>query len=167
MTAPLAMSFGSIRLQPTLVLVALTIFLAACQPTNPVVMPKRVEIKWADRQLLFIGDERLGTVRVFHTRAAPLLITEINAPDRTSVRDLAIDAQSRRIWILGDGAVYLHDAQTYSLIRKVAGVGSAAVRLMLDTNGAPQLMASDGSRLASIDPASLLVQHRKLAQQGY
>lgn len=142
---------------------ALTFFLAACEPADRAAMPKRVEAKWVDRQLLLVGDTRLGSVRVYHLRAAPQLVAELRAPGRNEVRDISIDASGNRIWVLGDGAVYLHDGRSFSLVKRIPAVGSGTVRLALDAFGAPLLIAENGEQLARIDPATLVVERLQLA----
>ena len=146
-----------------LVAATLTLSLTACLPADGAAMHKRVEAKWIDRQLLFVGDPRLGTVRVYHLRAAPLLVAELRAPGRNTVRDISLDTAGNRIWVLGDGAVYLHDARTFSLVKRIPAVGSGTVRLALDAAGAPLLIAENGTQLARIDPVSLAVQRQQLA----
>ena len=73
---------GTTLLQSALTGAALAIFLAACQPADPAAAIKRVEAKWVDRQMLFVGDNRVGAVRIFHTRSAPQLVGELHAPGR-------------------------------------------------------------------------------------
>lgn len=146
---------GSSRLQPALFAAALALFLTACQPADHVAMGKRVEAKWAERQLLFVADPAIGNVRVFHLRAAPVLIAELRAPGRREVRDIRIDAERGRIWVLGGGAVYLHDARSFSLVKRIPGAGSAAERLALADSGVPQVLDTEGRVLAQIDPVTL------------
>lgn len=151
-------------LASALVAAMLTISLAACQPADRAAMQKRVEAKWVDRQLLFVGDPRLGTVRVYHLRAAPLMVAELRAPGRNEVRDISLDTASGRIWVLGDGALYLHDANTYSLVRRIPAVGSGIERIALDAVGAPLLIAGDGTQLARVDPLTLTLQRHQFVE---
>lgn len=144
----------------SLFLATLLLALAACRPAAEVTNGKRVEAKWEERQLLIVGDERSGTARIFHTRAAPALIGELRAPGRNAVRDIRIDAARGRIWVLGDAAVYLHDARSGSVIRRIP---AAAQRLELDHGGAPRLLADDGSLLARVDPSTFSVERQRLA----
>lgn len=144
---------------------ALTISLIACQPADRAEHAKRVEAKWVDRQLLFVGDPAWGNVRVFHLRPVPQMIAELRAPGRSGVRDISLDPAAGRIWVLGDGDLYLHDARTFSLVKRIPAVGSGSVRLALDAGGAPLLIAENGAQLARIDPLSLAVERRQLARQ--
>jgi len=155
---------GTTLLQSALTGAALAIFLAACQPADPAAAIKRVEAKWVDRQMLFVGDNRVGAVRIFHTRSAPQLVGELHAPGRGAVRDIAPDPAANRIWVLGDGAVYLHDAQRFSLIRRIPAVGSGTERLALDASGRPLLIAADGTQTATIDPLTLSLQRQQFVQ---
>ncbi len=147
---------GSFRFQSVLFGAVLGLVLAACHPANPGAMAKRVEATWAERQLLFVADPSLGTVRVFHLRAAPQLIAELRAPGRSEVRDIAIDAGRGRIWVLGDGAVYLHDARSFSLVKRFPGVGANAGRLALSPGGTSTVFDTAGAALLTIDPATLI-----------
>lgn len=156
---------GTTLLQSALFGATLMLSLVACQPADRAVATKRVEAKWVDRQLLFVGDNRIGTVRIFHLRSAPQLVAELRAPGRTEVRDIALDPASHRIWVLGDGAVYLHDARRFSLIRRIPAVGSGTERLALDASGRPLLIAANGAQVASIDPATLTLQRQQLAHE--
>lgn len=153
------------RLSPVVaaMVAAATLFLAACQPGENAGAGKRVEARWVDRQLLFVGDARLGTVRVYHLRAAPLLVGEMRAAGRDAIRDILVDATAGRVWVLGDGAVYLHDARSFALVRRIPAVGAGAMRLALGDDGAPLLVAGDGALLARIDPASLSVERQLVA----
>ena len=142
---------------------ALMLSLAACQPADRAMAQKRIEAKWVDRQLLFVGDDRLGTVRVYHLRAAPVMIAELSAQGRSEVRDIALDTAGNRIWVLGDGAVYLHDSRSFSLVKRIPAVGSGTARMALDAAGAPLLIADNGTQLARIDPETLVVERQQLA----
>lgn len=150
-------------LSAALLAATLTFAFVACQPADPAHIGKRVEAKWVDRQLLFVGDSRQGNVRVFHMRASPLQIAEIRAPGRSAVRDIALDPSAGRIWVLGEGAVYLHDARSFSLVRRIPGVGSGTMRIALEAGGAPLLVGADGVQLARIDPATLSLQRQQVA----
>lgn len=158
---------GSTLPQSALTLVALAtalmLSLAACQPADRAMAQKRIEAKWVDRQLLFVGDGRLGTVRVYHLRAAPVMIAELRAQGRSEVRDIALDTAGNRIWVLGDGAVYLHDGRSFSLVKRIPAVGSGTARMALDAAGAPLLIADNGTQLARIDPETLVVERQQLA----
>lgn len=147
----------------SLFLATLLLALAACRPAGDAAIGKRVEVEWKERQLLFVGDARSGNARIFHMRAAPLLIGEMRAPDRTAVRDLRIDRERQRVWILGEAAVYVHDARSWSLVRRIAAPAAAAERLDLDADGAPLLLGGDGRTLARIEPARFAVETFRLA----
>lgn len=147
----------------TFFLATLLFVLAACQPAGNAVIGKRVEIKWEERQLLIVGDPGSGVARVFHMRAAPLLIGEMRAPGRTAVRDLQIDKARARIWVLGSDALYAHDARTWSPVRRIPVPTAAATRLTLDGGGAALLIAADGSTLARVEPAHFTVEAYRLA----
>jgi len=155
-------AFGSAFL-----LAALLTSMTACRPAGNAVAGKHAEAKWAERQLLVIGDRRTGIARVFHTRAAPLLIGELRAPGRREVRDLRIDPQRNRIWVLGETGVDLHDATTWSLIRRVSAPVAGTETLRLDGTGAPLLLGEDGRALARIDPQHLTIERLRLAENAH
>lgn len=162
MTAPTATRRGSAA-GLTLALATLLFAVAACRPVGEIATGKHIEVQWEERQLLLVGDARTGSARVFHMRAAPLLIGEMRAPGRTAVRDIRIDAARQRVWILGEAAVYVHDARTWSLIRRIPAPAAAAERLELAADGAPLLIGDDGRRLARIEPMHFTVETVRLA----
>ncbi len=139
--------------------------LNACQPADRAVAGKRVEAKWAERQLLFVGDPERGNIRVFHLRAAPLQVGELRAPGRNGVRDIAIDAPGQRIWVLGDAAVYLHDARSFSLVRRIPVSTPGFAALHLDTAGTPLLLNGDGAVAARIDTSQLSLESLRVARR--
>ncbi len=148
---------------PALILATFALALAACNPAADTLAGKRVEIKWEERQLLIVGDDRTGIARVFHTRSAPLLVGEMRAPQRAAVRDMRIDPARQRVWILGDGALYLHDARSWSLIRRVALPATGDLRLELDDAGAPLLLGSEGRTIARVEPVHFTIEAFRLA----
>jgi hypothetical protein len=148
---------------PALFVAVLSLLLAACAADERIVAGKRVETRWAERQLLFVGDDRTGLVRVFHLRAAPLLVGELRAPGRAAVRGIAVDGGRGRIWVLADAAVYLHDARSYALVRRIPLPSAAVTQLVLDAAGVPLLQGGDGETLARIDTSILAVESLQLA----
>jgi len=155
------------RLRSTLLPLALVLLTAACQPAGHDALPQRVEAKWPERQLLLVGDDASGSVRVFHLRAAPLAIAEIRTPTRAATRDIAIDAAAGRIWILGDGALFLHDGRSFSPIRRIPLAGNGR-RLALAADGSPHVFASDGSAIALVtpDPTRLYARRAGTTENG-
>ena len=142
---------------------ALMLALNACQPADRAAVEKRVEAKWEDRQLLFVGDAGRGQVKVFHLRAAPQYVGELRAPGRMAVQDIRVDPTGGRIWVLGDAAVYVHDARSFSLIRRIPLPSSEVARLELDEAGSPLLISSAGSIVGRVEPLTLSAQPRRLA----
>ena len=143
---------------------ALSFFLIACQPADRAEQAKRIEAKWVDRQLLFVGDPAGKGSRLPPATGAAT-DRRVAGTGRSGVRDVSLDPAAGRIWVLGDGALYLHDARTFSLVKRIPAVGSGSVRLALDAGGAPLLIAENGAQLARIDPLSLAVEQRQLARQ--
>lgn len=149
----------------TLLPLAAALLAAACQPAGHNALPHRVEAKWPERQLLLVGDDASGSVRVFHLRAAPQAIAEIRTPTRAATRDIAIDEKAGRIWILGDGALFLHDGRSFSLIRRIPLAGDGR-RLALAADGSPRIIDSDGSELTIIDASHLYARRAEVAEAG-
>lgn len=147
----------------TLFLATLLLAVAACRPAANEIIGKRVEIKWEERQLLFVGDPRTGIARVFHMRAAPLLVGEMRAPGRTAVHDIRIDKARERVWVLGSDALYAHDARTWSVLRRVQAPVADSARLELDSGGAPLLIGNDGLAIARVEPTHFTVEAFRLA----
>lgn len=125
--------------------------LAACRPVGEIGATKRIEVRWAERQMLFVADERVGQVRIFHTRAAPILIGTLHAPGRHAVRDLKLDVARNRLWVLGDGDVQVHDLSDWRRARRYAVPVAGAAALSVGDDGRAHLLAGDGSLLATLD----------------
>jgi len=155
-------AFGSAFLLASL-LTALT----ACRIDGEAAAVNHAEVKWAERQLLVIGDRRTGTARVFHMRAAPLLIGELRAPGRQEVRDIRIDPQRNRIWVLGESTLDLHDGSSWSLIRRIGAPAASASGLRLDGTGSPLLLGSGGRAIARVDAQHLTVEWLRLAENAH
>ncbi|MBI2307057.1 MAG: hypothetical protein HYU78_07100 [Rhodocyclales bacterium] len=164
MNTPTGTRRGLAATGSALLLATTLLTLNACRPEGAAAIGKRIEAKWEARQLLVVGDGQTGIVRIFHTRAAPVLIGELRAPGRASVRDIRIDEAHGRIWVLGETAVYLHDARSGSLIRRIpASAAAATQRLELETSGALRLLAEDGTVLARVEPTGFSVEPLRLA----
>lgn len=159
-TSPLA---SLTQYLPAMAAVATLIALNACQPVDRAAMEKRIEAKWEARQLLFVGDARRGQVRVFHLRAAPQYVGELRAPTRMAVRDIRVDPAGRHIWVLSDAAVYVHDARSFSLIRRIPLPGGEVVRLELDEAGGPLLISSAGRIVGRVEAMTLSAQPVRVA----
>lgn len=163
MTARTGSRRGLAATGSTLFLATLLLAIAACRPATNEIIGKRVEIKWEERQLLIIAGPNTGIARVFHMRAAPLLVGEMRAPGRSAVHDIRIDKARERVWVLGGDALYAHDARTWSVLRRVEAPVADSARLELDAAGAPLLIGSDGRAIARVEPAHFTVEAFRLA----
>ena len=148
---------GTTLLQSALTGAALAIFLAACQPADPAAAIKRVEAKWVDRQMLFVGDNRVGAPSAsFHTRSAPQLVGELRAPGRGRC---VTSPSTRRptasgCWEMARSICAMRNA----FADPPHSGGGQARRLALDASGRPLLIAADGAngddRSADTEPAA-------------
>lgn len=127
----------------------LAVWLAGCGAGGRAESPRQSLAEWPEQQLLFVGDERIGTVRVFSLRGAPVPIAQLSALDRTAVRDLRLDRVRGQLWVLGAAAVDVYDARRLTLQRRVMIDVGAARSLRLEAGGA-SLLAADGAVLGRI-----------------
>lgn len=93
----------------------LCVFLLACG--GP---PGQRVVEWPESDRLFLADARNGMVRVFDTRNGPVPYGQLLARERHAVRDMQLDPERARLWVLGDDAVYLYDARLLMLVERQA-----------------------------------------------
>lgn len=98
------------------------------------------------RQMLFVAQAD-GSVRALLLRHTVSEVATLRAPQRSAVRDLALDADGRVLWVLGDDATYRYDAVRLTLLERrelsapdrVAFARNASQLARLDTEPGPQL----------------------------
>lgn len=130
-------------------------WLAACLPSERPA-PRQTIVEWPAQRLLFIADERIGSVRAFHLGGgAPVLAAQTRTFERSSVRDIQLDPARGRLWVLGADAAYVHDAHSLALQKRIP-LDARDVAGMRIENGGVTLLASDDVPLGRIDAATLL-----------
>ncbi|GAB2904292.1 hypothetical protein GCM10027046_37260 [Uliginosibacterium flavum] len=108
---------SSIRLPiaAALALLALVTLAARHAPATPDTRPQAFD---ASRQLLFVAHAGDGAVRVLNLRNTIGEIGTLRAPARHQVHELKLDTNGRQLWVLGDDAVYCHDAVSLRMISR-------------------------------------------------
>ncbi|MEN3110643.1 hypothetical protein ACFONG_02180 [Uliginosibacterium paludis] len=105
----------------------------------------------ASRQVLFLAQAD-GAVRALHLRHTVGELGMLRAPARREVRDLALDASGRHLWVLGDDATYHYDAWSLKLIeRKALSLPGSQRFARVDARDA-ELAAQPRPLLARRDP---------------
>ena len=147
-------------------LVLLSCLLIACQ-RSPIVHANQSVLEWPEQRLLFVADSRQGKVQSFLVRnaGAPIPFAQTHDPQRSSVRDLKLDSQRGRLWVLGAEGVFVHKARGLVLQK----------HLVLDTRNVASLsiegdwvwlIDDSGRRLARIDAATLTTSTQAAGQYG-
>lgn len=104
---------------PWLLLFCLLPLFVACLPADRA-MPRQMVVEWAEKRLVFVADERIGSVRAFSLGSgAPVLVAQTRTFERSTVRDIKLDAARRQLWVLGADDVYVHDAQSLTLLKRI------------------------------------------------
>jgi hypothetical protein len=138
-----------------LTLVLLFSLLAACLPADRV-NPRQIVVEWPEKHLVFIADERIGSVQAFYLGAgAPVLAAQTRVFERSTVRDIKLDPARGQLWVLGADAVYVHEVRNLALQKRIPLDARDVAALHIE-NGGVTLLTVDGVMLGRIDTASLL-----------
>lgn len=137
--------------------------LAACLPAERA-NPRQIIVEWPEQHRVFMADERTGSVRAFHLAGgAPVLAAQTRVFERSTVRDIKLDAPRGQLWVLGADGVYVHDAHSLALRKRIPldarDVAEMRVEIHVEGGGIV-LLASDQVVLGRIDAASLLASWR-------
>jgi hypothetical protein len=129
--------------------------LAACQPINQVSSRQKV-IDWPEQRLVFVADGWSGRVRSFlFGNGAPVLFAQTKSIQRASVRDLRLDSSRGQLWVLGDNAVFLHDARSLGLQKRFPlELKVSALRIDADC---VKLLDAAGETIGQVDSQTLMV----------
>lgn len=127
-----------------LALLAFVAFAARHAPEAPDTRPQAFD---ASRQLLFVAHANDGSVRALNLRNTIGEIGMLREPTRHLVHELKLDTSGRRLWVLGDDAVYGYDALSLRLVsRTPLPIGHAQRFAQVGANGfsltAPVLSAA-------------------------
>lgn len=133
----------------------LIFLLVACQPAGHVI-PRQMVVEWAEKRLVFIADERNGSVRAFHLGAsAPVFVAQTRCFERATVRDVKLDAMRGQLWVLGAESVYVHDVHGLVLLKRIP-LDARDVAEMHIENGEVVLLASGGIVLGHVNTEARL-----------
>jgi hypothetical protein len=127
--------------------------LAACESTEKPVA-RQVVVDWPEEQLAFVADTRVGRVQSYRLGGGAL-VAQTQGVSRASVRDIRLEPQGNKLWVLGNDGVYLYAARGLALqkhfplpVRKVAA-------LRLEAGGV-LLLDHSGVAVGRIDSATLV-----------
>ena len=143
------------RVSRYLLLVVFLPMLAACLPENEM-MARQYVVEWPEQHLLFIADSRVGKVQSFFLGSgAPVASAQSHDAQRSSVRDLQLDAQRGQLWVLGDDGVSVHKARGL-VLQKHISLDTQQVSTMRIEDGRVVLFDDTGERVGQIDPRTLV-----------
>ena len=144
----------------------LLLVVVGCQVSEPAV-PRQFAVEWTAGGMLFVADERIGQVKAFRTvpGAAPVLVAQSHVFERSRVRDLTLDADRGRLWVLGPDALYLHALGNLGLRRRIPLQARAVAGLAL-ADGVLLLYAASGELLGRVDPDTLLAEWAPAGRLG-
>jgi hypothetical protein len=127
--------------------------LAACLPAERAA-PRQMVLEWAEKHLVYIADERIGGVRAFQLGSgAPVLVAQTRSFERSSVRDIKLDAARGQLWVLGNDGIYLHDAQSLQQLKRIPLDARDVAEMRIEDDGVI-LLATGGVILGYIDTAT-------------
>lgn len=147
-------------------LLLMAYLLLGCQP-SPISRVSQSVLEWPEQRLLFVADSRQGKVQSFllGDNGLPRPYAQTHDPQRTSVRDLKLDTQRGRLWVLGEEGVFVHKARGLVLQK----------HLVLDTRNVASfsierdwvwLIDGSGRRIARIDPGTLTISTQAVGWRG-
>lgn len=157
---------NGVRISQYSLLPLMLCLLAACQPAT-IVHARQTVLEWPEQRLLFVADSRQGKVQSFLLghNGSPVPFAQTHDPQRSSVRDLKLDTQRGRLWVLGAEGVFVHKARGLVLQR----------HLVLDTRNVASLsiegdwvwlIDGSGRRIARIDAATLTASAQAVGWHG-
>jgi hypothetical protein len=116
--------------------------------------PRQIVLEWTEKHLVYIADERIGGVRAFHLgNGAPVLVAQTRSFERSSVRDIKLDAARGQLWVLGNDGIYLHDAQSLQQLKRIPLDARDVAEMRIEDDGVI-LLATGGVILGYIDTAT-------------
>lgn len=113
--------------------------------------PGQFLVEWSEQHLLFVADERSSRVQSFHVSAgAPAAYAQSRRHQHSRVRDMQMDAQRGKLWVLGQNGVSVYDARSLTLERFIPVEGGSIAALRIE-RGKVVLLAGSGDPVGEID----------------
>ena len=145
------------------------LLLAGCLPVDEMVFGRmtitppastRHVAQWADQQLMFVADSRMGRVQSYRLGGAqPAFQAQTEIASRRWVLDVQLDAKSGQLWVLGDDGVTVHDAQTLVLQAHIPLTANTVTSMRIE-DGQISLVSGDGTPVGTVDCRTLLASWR-------
>lgn len=127
----------------------LALLLAACVPVDET-LPRQHVLEWSEQRLLFVADERASRVQSFHlSSGAPVAYAQTRQNQHSRVRDMQLDAQHGKLWVLGYNGISVYDARSLSLQRHIPLDGGNIAALRVE-NDRVVLLAESGLAVGEI-----------------
>lgn len=124
--------------------------LAACLPEERRVA-RQIVAEWPEKRMVFIADERVGSVNVFLVGGgAPVRVAQSAPFSRAAVLDLQLDAGRGLLWVLGRDSIDVHAADGLALRKRVPLDARNVAALRLEDDGVA-LFDADGALLGRVD----------------
>lgn len=154
------------RVGQYLLLLLLAYLLIACQRA-PIVHASQSVLEWPEQRLLFVADSRQGKVQSFLLAGdgTPVPFAQTHDPQRSSVRDLKLDVQRGRLWVLGAEGVFVHKARGLVLQKHLVFDTRKVASLVIDGDWV-WLLDESGRRVAQIDAATLTTSAQAVGRRG-
>ena len=128
----------------------LAVSLSGCLPVDEA-MPRQHVVEWPEQRLLFIADERTSRVQAFHLSAgAPVAFAQTRQNQHSRVRDIQLDTQRGKLWVLGYNGVSVYDADSLTLQRYIPLDGANIASLRIEKERVV-LLAGSGRPVGEID----------------
>jgi hypothetical protein len=124
-------------------------------------------LEWPEQRLLFVADSRQGKVQSFllGDNGTPIPFAQTHDPQRSSVRDLKLDTQRGRLWVLGAEGVFVHKARGLVLQRHLVLDTRNVASLSIEADWV-WLIDDSGRRIARIDAATLTTSAQAVGRRG-
>lgn len=134
-----------------LIAIPLAASLRADAAPEPVPEPGQYLVEWSEQHLLFVADERSSRIQSFHLgTGAPVVYAQTRRHQHSRVRDMQLDAQRGKLWVLGYNGVSVYDARSLVLQRYIPLEG-ASISVMRIESDRVVLVAGSGVPVGEID----------------
>lgn len=139
-----------------LFLALLAVPLTACLPVEDTAAPGQHLVEWSGQHLLFVADERSSRIQSFHLgTGTPVVYAQTRSHQHSRVRDMQLDAQRGRLWVLGYNGVSVYDARSLVLQRYIPLEGASISAMRIESDRVV-LVAGSGIPVGEIDSRSRL-----------
>ncbi len=137
-----------------LIAIPLAASLRADVVPEPEPLPRQYLVEWSGEHLLFVADERSSRIQSFHLNAgAPVAYAQTRRHQHSRVRDMQLDSQRGKLWVLGYNGVSVYDARSLALQRYIPLEGASISAMRIESERVV-LLAGSGMPVGEIDSRS-------------